>query len=226
MGRFDLKPVYIEATTIPDSWFQILWNLFEYGREFVVEKGSYKGQKRLELDFLCVHIKFPNERPLLPDIPPNLGIPPPATENYLNEYMPYLMTPYKRPDEEYTYGARLINKNIDQIEHVIETYKKYGYRNNQLTMTIGLPEDLYLEDPPCLRLIDTRIQDERLHFYVYFRSNDIWSGYPVNIAALQLMKEYMVDCIGVGDGAIIYMSKGSHIYEFCFDVVKTRLYKK
>ncbi len=225
MDRSRLNPVFIEATTIPDSWFQILWNLFDYGKKFVVEKGSYKGQQRLELDFLCVHIKFPSERPLLPDIPPNLGIPPPATENYLNEYMPYLMTPYKRPDEEYTYGSRLVSENIDQIEHVIETYKKHGFRNNQLVMTIGLPEDLKLDDPPCLRLIDTRIQDDKLHFYVYFRSNDIWSGYPVNIAALQLMKEYMCDCIGVGDGEIIYMSKGSHIYEFCFDIAKMRLHK-
>ena len=69
MGRVTLKPVYIQATTLPDSWFQVIWNLLDHGREWVIARGSYAGQKRLELDYVTVHLKHPGVRPLLPDIP-------------------------------------------------------------------------------------------------------------------------------------------------------------
>jgi len=65
MAKVSLNPVYIEATTLPDSWFQIIWNLLDHGREFVIDRGSYAGQKRLELDYVTVHIRHPEVRPLL-----------------------------------------------------------------------------------------------------------------------------------------------------------------
>ena len=64
-------------------------------------------------------------------------------------------------------------------------------------MTVGDPQAIYLKDPPCLRGIDTRIRDGRLHFFVYFRSWDLWNGFPANLAAIQLLKEYMAQEIGV-----------------------------
>jgi thymidylate synthase len=221
-----LKPIMIEATTLPDSWFQVIWNLIDYGRVFTIDRGSYAGQKRLEFDYVTIHIKYPGVRPLLPDIPPHLGIPNPVADDYLEKYLPYLMTPHKEPNEDYTYGERLAGgAGIDQIQHVIDTYKNYGFRNNQMIMTVGLPTDLRLGDPPCLRHIDTRIQDNRLHFFIYFRSWDAWGGYPANLAAIQLLKEYMAGEIGVEDGEMIVASKGLHIYDYMFDIAKMRTYK-
>ena len=221
-----IRPVVIDATTIPDSWFQVIWHLMEFGREFVIDKGSYAGQKRLELDYTTIYIRYPGERPLLPDIPAHLGIPNPVADDYLDSYLPYLMTAYKKEGEDYTYGERLVGTGIDQIQHVIDTYKTHGFRNNQMIMTIGMPTDLRLDDPPCLRHIDTRIQDGRLVFFVYFRSNDAWGGYPANLAAIQMLKEYMAAEIGVEDGEIVYASKGLHIYDYAFDLAKLRTYRK
>jgi thymidylate synthase len=215
MAKVTLRPVYIEATTLPDSWFQIIWNLLDHGREFVIDHGSYAGQKRMELDYVTV-----------PDIPAHLGIPNPVAEDYLDDYLPYLMTPHKEPDEDYTYGERLAGGvGIDQIQTVIDTYKSHGFRNNQMVMTVGMPTDLNLEDPPCLRHIDTRIQDDLLHFFVYFRSWDAWNGYPANLGGVQLLKEYMASEIGVGDGEMIVASKGLHIYDYAFDVARMRTYR-
>ena len=44
------------------------------------------------------------------------------------------------------------------IDEVIRRYK-LGFDTNQLCMTIGSRNSMYLEDPPCLRVVDTRIQD-------------------------------------------------------------------
>ena len=58
---------------------------------------------------------------------------------------------------------------LNQIEWIIQTYKKHGHRNNQMVLQVAHPSDCTLLDPPCLRSIDTRIQDETLNFFVYFR---------------------------------------------------------
>jgi thymidylate synthase len=88
-------------------------------------------------------------------------------------------------------------------------------------MAVGDAQSLYLSDPPCLRAVDTRILDGRLCFVVYFRSWDLWAGFPSNLAAIQLLKEYMASEIGVADGELVAMSKGLHLYEYCWELAKT-----
>ncbi len=212
---------FIEARDIPDAWFQCIDRVLEKGREYRIERGSYRGQKRLELDYVVIRIKYPGTRPLLPDIPPHLGIPNPVSEEYLNRYLLYLMTSVKRPEEEYTYGQYLEK----QIQEVIRMYKEDGFETNQACMTVGDPSCIYMKDPPCLRLIDTRIRDGRLHFFVYFRSWDLWNGMPANLASIQLLKEYMAGEIGVEDGEIIASSKGLHLYDYVWEIAKKRRMK-
>jgi thymidylate synthase len=89
-------------------------------------------------------------------------------------------------------------------------------------MTVGEPQAIYLNDPPCLRGIDTRIKDDKLHFIIYFRSWDLWNGFPANLGAIQLMKEYMASSIGVADGEIIASSKGLHLYDYVWELAKLR----
>ena len=209
---------FIEARDLPDAWFQCIYRLLEKGREYIIDRGSYKGQKRLEFDYSTIHIKYPDVRPLLPDIPPSLGIPNPVADGYLEEYLPYLMTSTKQSGEDYTYGQYL----EPQIEEVIRMYKNDGFETNQAYMTVGDPESIYLNDPPCLRGIDTRIMDKKLHFIVYFRSWDLWNGFPANLGAIQLLKEYMSSSIGVKDGEIIASSKGLHLYDYVWELAELR----
>jgi thymidylate synthase len=124
----------------------------------------------------------------------------------------------KHPNEEYTYGQFL----EEQIAHVIDMYRNNGYNTNQATMTIGDQYSIKQNDPPCLRLIDTRITEGKLNFILYFRSNDLWGGFPANLAALQYLKEYMAGEIGVEDGEMMYASKGLHLYDYVWDIAKIR----
>ena len=107
---------------------------------------------------------------------------------------------------------------LNQMELMIWTYKKKGHRNNQMTLQVGHPADMLLQDPPCLRHIDTRIQDGALHFFPYFRSWDLFGGFPANLAAIEIMKQYCAEQIGVENGEIIASSKGLHIYDYVFEI--------
>ena len=213
-----MQAEFIQARDIPDAWFQCISRILESGRIYQINQGSYAGQKRKEFDFITVQIKYPGNRPLIPDIPPHLGIPAPTTMEYVDEYLPYLMTGIKQEKEQYTYGERI----VISMDKVIKMYKDNGYGTNQAIMEVGRPEDIDLDDPPCLRLIDTRIKDDALHFIVYFRSWDLWGGFPANLAGIQLMKEYMAQEIGGKDGQIIASSKGLHLYDYSWDVAKLR----
>jgi thymidylate synthase len=111
---------------------------------------------------------------------------------------------------------------LNQIEWIIDTYKRFGHRNNQMVLQVAHPSDVTLIDPPCLRSIDTRIQENTLHFFVYFRSWDLWGGLPANLAGIQNLKEYMAGQIGVQDGEMVVESKGLHLYGYAEDLAKLR----
>jgi thymidylate synthase len=252
----------IEASTLSDAWFQTIYRCIEKGRDFKIDRGSYEGQKRLEFDYITIQIKNPEVRvqqSLLPKLPEHLPIPDPVSEDFLADYVPYLMTGEDKPGESYTYGQRLTKYPVDeifiheysteykdiliqdkhvwdiwdenkivikdeigyylnQIELCIWTYKNKGFRNNQMVLQVAHPTDMLLRDPPCLRSIDTRVQDGKLHFIVYFRSWDLWGGFPANLAAIQLLKEYMAGEIGIEPGETIASSKGLHIYDYVWEL--------
>ena len=251
-----LEPLFIKATNLSDAWFQTLYKCVEKGRSFTINRGSFAGQKRLEFDFMTIHITHPSSIPLIPKVNPALGFPDPVDEEYLDDYLPYLMTGEEKEGESYTYGQRICKYNLDylpadykrlteiliqekeiwedsniliqennnyyinQMELMIWTYKNKGYRNNQMILQVGQPSDMTLIDPPCLRHIDTRIQDGKLHFFPYFRSWDLYGGFPANLAAIEMMKQYCAAQIGVENGEIIASSKGLHIYDYVFEIAE------
>ena len=208
---FVMRISVIEARDLPEAWFLCLRKTLAEGCEYKIERGSYAGQHRKELDFVVLKVKNPETRPLTPDVPQ--GVPAPTTMEYIESYLPYLMTAHRAEGEQYTYGQYLEN----QIIEVIRMYKEDGLNTNQAFMAVGDSQSIFLSDPPCLRGIDTRIRDNRLHFIVYFRSWDLWAGFPSNLAAMQLLKEYMAGEIGVDDGEIIASSKGLHLYEYAWE---------
>jgi len=205
----------IEARDLSEAWFLCLRKTLTEGYEYKIERGSYAGQHRKELDFVVVQIKQPGIRPLTPDVPQ--GVSPPTSMEYIESYLPYLMTAHKAEGEQYTYGQYLEK----QIPEVIKMYKEDGYNTNQAFMAVGDEQSIFLPDPPCLRGIDTRIRDNKLNFIVYFRSWDLWAGFPSNLAAIQLLKEYMAGEIGVDDGELTALSKGLHLYEYAWELART-----
>jgi thymidylate synthase len=209
-----VKVSLVEARDLSEAWFLCLRKTLAEGHEYKIERGSYAGERRKELDFVVIRIRCPGTRPLTPDVP--LGVPPPTTMEYVESYLPYLMTAHRAEGEQYTYGQYL----EQQIAEVIRMYKEDGHNTNQAFMAVGDAKSIFLSDPPCLRAIDTRIRNGRLNFVAYFRSWDLWAGFPSNLAAIQLLKEYLASEIGVDDGEIIASSKGLHLYEYSWELAK------
>jgi thymidylate synthase len=205
----------IEARDLSEAWFLCLRKTLTDGYQYKIERGSYAGQQRKELDLVVIKVTNPGNRPLTPDVP--TGVPSPTTMEYIESYLPYLMTAHRAKGEQYTYGQYLEK----QIAEVIKMYNNNGYNTNQAYMSVGNEQSIYLEDPPCLRGIDTRVRYGELHYIAYFRSWDLWAGFPSNLAAIQLLKEYMASEIGVADGDLIAVSKGLHLYEYSWELAKT-----
>jgi len=204
----------IEARDLPEAWFLCLRKTLTQGREYTIERGSNVGHRRKELDFIVLQVKHPGRRPLTPDVPQ--GVPPPSSMEYVENYLQYLITSLKADNEQYTYGEDL----AEQIPELIRIYKEGGHNTNQGFMAVGSRDSIKLSDPPCLRGIDTRVKDGKLHFILYFRSWDLWAGFPSNLAGIQLMKEYVASEIGVADGEIIALSKGLHLYDYTWELAK------
>lgn len=243
----------VHATTLQDAWFQLVYGLMRGEKPhhvYEIDKGSYVGQKRLEYDYVLVQIDRPFERPLIPEIPPMLNIPAPVeSQEYVDDYFAkYLMGTTLEPNETYIYGTWL----APGVERVIEQLKG-APGNNQAVVSIGgwavddyitgdegktvriqhygcVDTDNFIDpatqqrDPACLRMVDFRYdQDNTLHMIVYFRSWDLWNGFPANLAGLQLVNEYVAQAIGAKPGKMIASSKGLHIYDHAIDVAAQRL---
>lgn len=250
-----------KATTLPDAWFQLVYALMNGDSPrnvYEIDKGSYVGQKRLEFPFVVVQIDHPGARPLIPDIPPALGIPAPVESmGYVKDYFTqYLMNPEIEDNETYKYATWL----APGVERVIEQLRGAS-GNNQAAISVGgwapvdfgdgsmaprtpaqvvkvameghefrsCDTDNYIDpgtgqrDPACLRLVDFRLDQENvLHMVVYFRSWDLWGGFPANLAGLQLLKDYVGQQLEAEDGRIIASSKGLHLYDHCIEVAAQR----
>lgn len=243
MPKEFFEPVYIDAFDLDDAWFQCLLEILDHGHVYTITRGSYEGQKRLEFDFITLRVKKPSHQ-IIPIIPEGMSIPAPTDMDYIQGYLSYLLTGQKTETEDYTYGERLVDPKVrlkqdaqasgliremplgvNQIEELIKLYKEKGFGTNQATMEIGMPSDIKLSDPPCLRIIDTRVRYGKLHFILYFRSWDLWGGFPSNLGGLQLVKQYIAEEIGVEDGEIIAVSKGLHLYDYAWDLAKLRTNK-
>jgi len=210
----------IEATDIQDAWFQCVDRVQDVGFKYVIQRGSFVGQTRMEFDQVVVLIRHPYQEPydtMLPQIPPTFGIPNPVEPGYVEQYLPYLMTDHIEPEEQYTYGSRI----VDQIPYWIDVLRKTP-NTNQALLQVAQPSDHKLSDPPCLRHIDMRIKDGQFIFYPYFRSWDLWAGFPANLAAIAVLQKYMADEIGVESGPMCASSKGLHLYGYVEDLAKLR----
>jgi len=78
-----MKISVIESRDLSEAWFLCLRKTLTEGYEYKIERGSYTGQHRKELDFVVVKVSNPGTKPLTPDVPP--GVPAPTTMEYIEK---------------------------------------------------------------------------------------------------------------------------------------------
>lgn len=202
-----------------DAWFATLKEVMKNGRTYTVEKGSFEGTQRRQLDTLVLHVSHPFVRPLAPVVP--AGIPAPTSDEYIERYAAqYLLSPDISPQEKYTYGARLHEQLLAAIERLRATPN-----SNQVCIEVAQPSDFWLDDPPCLRLIQFQAREKRLDMYCYFRSWEVWAGLPTNLGGLQLVKEFVAGECNLIDRELWAFSPGAHLYDYSWELAIARLGK-
>jgi len=56
----------------------------------------------------------------------------------------------------------------------------------------------------------------------YFRSWDLWAGFPVNLGGLELLKQYVAQETGLENGSMYCYSSGLHIYGYQEELARIR----
>jgi len=229
-------PFFLTAKTIPDAWFQLIYNLFDNAYAQKIQKGSFENeQRRLQYPGIAVYIEHPYYD-MVPTIPPNSGIPAPTTKEYIEDYfVNYLMNPELAENETYRYSSRIhhpMPKGGTQFERVIEILRETPL-TNQAVIEIATPLDLDIccgkdgkLDPPCLRLLDFKVipVDDELMLTVsaYFRSWDLWAGFPTNLGGIELLKQFVASETSLKSGPIYAYSAGAHIYGYQEQIARLR----
>ena len=143
--------------------------------------GTYKENKTKEIISL---ISVLTDKIVLNEKMPSIEI--------IDKYIPQVIGNIPTEGLTYTYGSRL--HNLNQINEVIVSLRKNKDNRNAISVT-WQPEIDYHNEPPCLILIDCKIQDRKLYMTAYFRSHDIYKAYCMNIIALQCLQEKIVNSI-------------------------------
>jgi thymidylate synthase len=231
-----MLPFYLNAKSISDAWFQLIYNIFDHSYMQTIQKGSFeKEQYRLQYPGIAVYIEHPHDD-IVPIVPPGMGIPSPTTIEYIEDYFAnYLMDPKLAENETYKYASRIqhpMPKGGTQLERVIDVLKKTPL-TNQAIVEIGSPDDHDVcigndgkLDPPCLRLIDFKVipgnEELLLSISCYFRSWDLWAGFPTNLGGLELLKQHVAHESGLKSGPMYAYSAGAHIYGYQEDIARIR----
>ena len=211
----------IRARDINNAWRDAMWCCVRNGYRYRVRKGSYEGQERKQLSEVMIIIEEPWTRPLAVAVPEQLDFCSPTDEKKIHLYAyEYLLTDTKAEREDYTYGQYI----SQQMEKLIYLLNISDGNTNQATMNVGDTQAIFLDDPPCLRVVSFKVlpgTPPQLQMSVFFRSWDIFAGFPENIGGLQLLKEYILMHLNfeIADGPIIAYSDGLHIYEQYYDLV-------
>lgn len=223
---FRFMPVCIQTTNLEEAWVRLMYNAIDIGRPYLVTEGSRAGQHRLTMDVAIATIQHPELRPLYPLGKTGQVVPidEQAILKYYQNYV-YSNTPPK-PNEHYNYSDYI----TPLANAIMDYYAEKGFGNAHCTIRVGHPNcfldyfDAYKNETerkttPCLLAIDTRIIEDYLCFYVYYRSWDLFSGYPLNNAGFQELKEFMANVIGakadveLQPGPTVTVCKDLHLYE-------------
>jgi len=209
----------IRGFTIDQVWREAITKCYHTGYKYVIEKGSYEGETRIQFPAVAIEIIKPWIRPLAPILPPTL--PPVTTDEKIEEYfMKYLMNPTLAINEEYKYASWI----VPQLPDVIKMLQDSHGNTNQATITVGDSFCTKMKDPPCLKLISFKVVELRLQMSVFFRSWDLVAGLPQNLGGLQLLKEYVLSHLDlIIDGQIYAYSDGLHLYYPLYKAVVDQL---
>ncbi len=205
---------HIRARTIKEAYSYILKEIRFFG-EFTAPDSE--GHTRQELQNLSVVIteQDPSDFSSIPH--------PEYDESYIVKYCEDFWVGKKPGDLAYTYGSTIRHKFGDQVEALVDAFKK-KYETFRTVVSLWDPNiesgSIKAEDPPCLVMIQARLTGNILTLWARIRTNDMFGGWSLNAAALRyfqfmLLKRLRIELksSGLEMGELEVSSGSAHIYD-------------
>jgi thymidylate synthase len=128
------------------------------------------------------------------------------------------------PGYYYHYGSRAFNYNgIDQINnYIIPLLRKEATSKRGIVVFYGPEKDTLplKKETPGMVMMNFNIRNKKLHATAVIRSNDLFYGWPGNIAQTFFMTEYIAKELNVPIGTLNTISISAHIFEEQFEDIK------
>ena len=132
----------------------------------------------------------------------------------------------KEDSEEYyyNYGERAFNYDgFNQVEdYVIPLLKKTPTSKRAFVTFLDPNKDTQStkKEVPCLVMMNFNIREGKLHSTLIIRSNDMFHGWPGNLAQAYFLTRYVAKSLNCQIGTITTTSISAHIFEEQFDYIK------
>lgn len=109
---------------------------------------------------------------------------------------------------------------FDQVEKIIELLKK-DPSSRRAVINLNTPNKKVIEtkDEPCTICLQFLLRDGKLNCTTVMRSNDIWFGFPYDVAFFTLLQMYIADRLGAAYGTYTHFVMSMHLYDRNYDEV-------
>lgn len=103
---------------------------------------------------------------------------------------------------------------FDQIEKVVELLKR-DPESRRAVINLNTPNERVIEtkDEPCTIALQFLIRDEKLHCTAIMRSNDIYLGFPYDVAFFTELQKYIADRLMIDYGNYTHIAISLHLYD-------------
>ena len=139
--------------------------------------------------------------PILDKLDDCFMIDPQRIQDYYYEFS----TRIKPNDQAYTYATRM---SIDEIQRelTMDKFTKRAYT------PIFYETDYQLSTNPCAVGVHYLVCNDKLHATIFFRSNDMFRAWPLNMLGFRYQQQLIAKNLGYGLGPTTIISSSAHIY--------------
>ena len=115
---------------------------------------------------------------------------------------------------------------FDQIEKIIELLKK-DPATRRAVINLNVPNQFVIEtkDEPCTIALQFMIRGDKLHCTAMMRSNDIWFGFPYDVAFFTELQKYIAFRLEIECGTYTHFAVSLHMYEHDMEKIRDVIIK-
>lgn len=204
----------IRRETIAEGYIGLLNEIRRFGHITGSDSEGHRRQELWELNMVITD-QDPTDFESIPH--------PEYSTEHIEKYCNDFWEGAEPDDLAYRYGHIIRYKFGNQIDAVIEAFRK---KSETFRTVISLWDpnvengSITAEDPPCLVTMHPRIIGNLLHLWAYIRTNDMFSGWPLNAAALRYFQYRFFETLKIKlnrseleIGELGVTSGSAHLYE-------------